>query len=120
MIHGEQRRDPRLSVQQMRICNGLLTGQVVNLSRTGLAMESTTGLTIGSLHGFRITSAAATVRVEAEVRWCRLCRTVRRQAGEVLPIFRTGVTFTRAPTFPARPGLRSSGEWLDLLIRLPR
>lgn len=120
MTHGEQRHDPRLSVEKMRIRNGLLTGRVVNLSRGGLAMESTTGLTIGSVHGFRITSAASTLRVEGEVRWCRLCRTVRRRAGEVLPIFRTGIAFTETPNFLSRPALRSSAEWLDLLVRLPR
>jgi hypothetical protein len=118
MSNGEQRHFPRLPVQQTRIHNGLLTGQVVNLSLGGLAMESTTGLRIGSLHGFRIKFAQRTFRVEGRICWCRLTRTVRRQEGEVVPIFRTGITFTQTPVLFSGTELQSTGEWLDLAIRV--
>ena len=92
-----QQADPQ-DPAQTRIRNGLLTGQVVNLSLGGLAMESTTGLRIGSRHGFRIKFADKTFRVEGKICWCRLSRTVRRREGEVVPIFRTGIAFTENPT----------------------
>lgn len=118
MANGEQRRFPRLSVQQTRIRNSLLSGKVVNLSLGGLAMESTAGMRIGSLHRFRVDCAAKTFRVEGKVCWCRLSRTVRRQAGEVVPIFRTGIAFTESPTLFSHTALQSSGAWLDLPIRV--
>lgn len=118
MSNGEQRHSPRLPVQQTRIRNGLLTGQVINLSLGGLAMESTTGLRIGSLHGFRIKFGESTYRLEGKICWCRLSRTVRRQEGEVVPIFRTGIAFTETPTLFSGTTLQSNGGWLDLLIRV--
>jgi hypothetical protein len=38
----------------------------------------------------------------------------------VVAVFRIGVAFTEAPGLFDRDGRRSSGDWLDLALRVPR
>jgi hypothetical protein len=113
MDDGEKRLHPRLIVRQTGIRNGLLVGRVLNLSLTGLALESSTGLRTGSRHAFQLELGERRFRIDAEVRWCRLTRTVGRGAGEFVPVFHAGLAFDRPlRIFPER-GRRNNGACLD-------
>ena len=117
---GEKRHHPRLVIRHTGIGNGLLIGRVVNMSLSGLALESTTGLSTGSSHSFRVTLGQKPFEIRAEVRWCRLTRTLGRGPGEVVPIYRAGLEFNRPLELFAERGLQNSGEWFDPEFRISR
>lgn len=119
MEKGERRRYPRLPVRQTEIRNGLLTGRVVNLSLGGLAIESSVGLRVDTRQRFSLRSHQRWLRIATLVRWCRLDHTVRHSEGEVAAVFRIGVAFTETPDLFHRDARRSSGDWLDLALRVP-
>ena len=87
---------------------------------TGLALESSCGLRTGSRHTFQLELGERRFRIDADVRWCRLTRTVGRGAGEVVPVFHTGIAFTRPLKVSPERGQRNSGEWLDPALRFGR
>lgn len=120
MSQGEKREHPRLVLRHTGIRNGLLIGRVINMSLGGLALESTTGLRTRSRHSFRVTLGERPFEIEAEVRWCRLTRTVGKGSGEVVPIFQAGLAFDRPLELFAARGLQNSGEWFDPELRISR
>lgn len=120
MNKGEKRHHPRLTIQHTGIQNGLLVGRVINMSLGGLALESTTGLRIGSRHAFRIALGTKTFKVDGDVRWCRLTRTVGKGNGEVVAIFNAGLAFNRPLKLFSERGLQNSGDWFDPEVRVSR
>lgn len=120
MSAGEKRNHPRLTIRHTGIHNGLLVGRVINMSLGGLALESTTGLRTGSCHSFRVALGDQPFKIEAEVRWCRLTRTVGRGSGDVVPIFHAGLAFNQPLELFAEHGLQNSGEWFDPELRISR
>jgi len=120
MTSGEKRQHPRLTIRRTAIRNGLLAGRVINMSLGGLALESTTGLRTGSRHTFRMALGEQPFTIEAEVRWCRLTRTVEKRPGEVVPIFRAGLELNRPIELFAERGLQNSERWFDPELRFSR
>lgn len=66
--------------------------KLINMSITGMAVESNRGLPVGGSWVFRVGNGAFAYDIPGRVRWCKLDRTVKI-ADEVQPIFRTGVAF---------------------------
>lgn len=66
--------------------------RLLNMSVSGMAVESNRGLPVGGSWVFRIGNGAFAYDIPGKVRWCRLDRTVR-VSEEVRPIYRTGVAF---------------------------
>jgi hypothetical protein len=120
MSLGEKRTHPRLTIQRTRIKNTFLVGRVTNMSLGGLALESTTGLRIGSQQSFRVSVGSKPFRIDAEVRWCRLTQTVGKGRGEVVPIYRAGLAFNQLLKLFSARGLQNSGEWFDPEVRVDR
>jgi len=120
MSSGEKRHHPRLTIRRTGIRNAFLVGRVLNMSLSGLALESTTGLRIGSRHSFRVMLGEQPFKIEGEVRWCRLTETVDKGQGEVVPIFRAGLAFNRPLELFSERGLQNSGEWFDPEVRVSR
>ena len=120
MNQGEKRRHPRLTLRHTAIRNSLVVGKVINLSLSGLALESSSGLRTGSRHTFRMALGERHYSIEAEVRWCRLRRTVDQRPGEVLPIFQTGLELSRPLELFAERGPQSNAEWFDPEVHISR
>ena len=120
MTNGEKRQHPRLSIRHTGVRNGLLVGRVMNMSLGGLALETTTALTIGSAQTFRVAIGDHSVTVTGEIRWCRLTHTIGKGKGEVVAIFRAGFSFSRPLTLFSKGGLQNSGEWFDPEFRVSR
>jgi hypothetical protein len=70
----------------------MIHGRVLDLSMTGIAIETTHGLSIGASYRLRVTSMDRAFVLFASVRWCRLERVCPRKDGDALPIFRTGLS----------------------------
>ena len=120
MSAGEQRKHPRLSLQQTVVRNSLLAGRVLNLSLGGLAIETATAMRVGTTYELRVELHDHTVQIRAEVRWCRLTRTIGRGHGEVAAIFRAGLLIERPLTLFGDKGLQNSEKWFEPELEVPR
>jgi len=68
--------------------------KVVNMSLTGLAVESGFPMPEGARCSFRIRGKDASIRMSAEVQWCRAEREERTAEGLAAPIYQLGLDFT--------------------------
>jgi len=69
-----------------------MPSKLVNMSISGMAVESNRGLPVGGSWIFRVGTDAIAYEIPGKICWCRLQRTVKID-GEVRPIYRTGVEF---------------------------
>lgn len=69
-----------------------MPSKLVNMSISGMAVESDRGLPVGGSWIFRVGTEAITYEIPGKICWCRLQRTVKID-DEVRPIYRTGVEF---------------------------
>jgi hypothetical protein len=82
----------RVSRPGVEVESPLIDCRLLNLSTSGLAIETTTGLRLGVPYPFRLRDGEQTISTEAEVRWCRLVRNEVVE-GELRPIYRAGAAF---------------------------
>lgn len=90
----ELRRHKRFDVDDVRgtlVHN--LDARVLNMSLTGMAIETSTKLAVGGSYRLRIPHRRDDVRFEARVKWCRLIRTEKSEAGDVVPVYQAGIDF---------------------------
>lgn len=67
--------------------------KVLNISLTGMAIETRTMLQVGGDYSLRIPQKEGSLRVEADVKWCHLVGTDKLEDGEVLPRYKAGIDF---------------------------
>lgn len=71
--------------------------KVLNLSLSGIAVESTEQLKLGKVYSIRLGGEPNVVQVASTVRWCHLVGTRRLGAnGEFVNVYRVGLTFAEA------------------------
>lgn len=70
-----------------------LDAKVLNVSLTGMAIETRTMLKVGGNYHLKIAREGEPLRVKADVRWCHLVRTERLENGEVTPLYKAGIDF---------------------------
>lgn len=99
----ERRAHPRRAIQGVHVHNGVVIGELLNLSAGGLAIETTSSLRVGARYSFRIGRPWMSFKVTGLVRWSRLARTRHGRAGEVTPIFVAGIAIQS--TSQSRAGL---------------
>ena len=88
----KQRLHPRLSDSNVEVDSPLIDCRLLNLSTSGLAIETSVGLRLGVPYPFRLHDGEQTVITEAKVRWCRLIRNETVE-GESRPVFHAGAAF---------------------------
>jgi hypothetical protein len=69
-----------------------LVGQLLNLARTGLALEGNVPLQIGCDYRFRVRLDQVSFWATGKVRWCALRKTLKGESGDVLPVYHTGLS----------------------------
>lgn len=73
--------------------------KVLNLSLSGIAVETTEQLKLGKVYSMKLGSGANLVEVASTVRWCHLVGTRRRRTdNEFENVYRVGLTFDEAFT----------------------
>ncbi len=87
---GARRRRVRGWFAQFRLAHA----DLLDASPRGMAIELHQGLPLGARYSFRLRDRRSTVRVQAVVRWCRLVATLPVGPGELLPVYRAGLSFT--------------------------
>ena len=66
---------------------------VLNLSLGGLAVRTNTQLSIGRKYRFRLGTEADSVSLTGAVRWCRMSGTVKKETGDIVPVYDAGISF---------------------------
>ncbi len=91
---SERRRHHRYDVQGVR---GTLVFpmrvEVLNMSLTGLAVESRMALEIGRKYDLRLHNGRETIELNVDVQWCHLVRTERVGIADVSPVYEAGLDF---------------------------
>jgi len=73
----------------------------LDLSLTGLAIETHQTLRVGSEQQLQLKGSEQQIALTVEIRWCQLVRTESGRHGDNLPVYRAGVDFRAALTHHA-------------------
>ena len=65
--------------------------EIVNVGPRGIEIETSERLMIGADYDLEVTSRGDSVDVRGTVVWCRLDRTAQTAAGELRPLYRSGI-----------------------------
>ena len=71
--------------------NRPITGEVLNTSHLGMAIQTHDSLTIGWSYAFRMRNGSEVIRIPGKIQWCRLVQLLRVGENEFLPVFRMGI-----------------------------
>ena len=88
----ERRGEARYPAGRVVFRSGQIQASLVDLSRSGLAIESLDHPAIGCTVAFALVQGRSRVDAEGTVRWCNLKRTYRTAEGDVVPVYRAGLT----------------------------
>ena len=86
--------------------------RLLNLSTSGLAIETNVGLRLGVPYPFRLRDGEQTLGTEAKVRWCRLVRNETME-GESRPVFHAGAAFVEWQTLELEERKSSFEQQVD-------
>jgi hypothetical protein len=87
---AERRLHRRHAVSNLRL-SGPISGDVLNTSPTGIAVQTNESLRVGWSYAFKMKHGSEMVRIPGKIQWCRLVRLMRVDEEEYLPVFRMGV-----------------------------
>ena len=94
MTPPNQRRHKRYDTQDV---HGKLAynldARVLNISLTGMAIETSTLLKVGEDYSLKIPRPEGPLKVQADVKWCHLVRTERTDSGDVVSVYQAGIDF---------------------------
>ncbi len=68
-----------------------LDARVLNMSLTGMAIETTSFLRTGGQYWLRVPSGDNQLRFTADVMWCRLVRNEKSASGDVRSVYQAGI-----------------------------
>lgn len=90
----ERRRGNRYPVHD--VTGSLLfhaEARILNLSISGMAVESTSPLRIGRTYTTKLRRGEHSLALQGRVMWCRLRSTRKAGSGEVVPVYTAGIEF---------------------------
>ena len=67
--------------------------RILNMSLTGLAVETTSLLRLGGRYVLRLPHRESELRLDATVEWCHLVGTRRDDHGDSVPVYQSGLDF---------------------------
>lgn len=86
----ESRRRSRRPTPSLHLFRPVL-GEVVDFSRMGLGIRSSTPLKVGQSYSLLVRRGVKMKWVKGRVAWCTLTKTELIAAGTALPVFRAGI-----------------------------
>jgi len=90
--HDGRRRDIRLPAHDVLADGVRLEGQLLNVARSGLAVETSSSVRLGQEYRLRLRFEDVSFWVSGTVRWCILRRTHRNGYGDVAPVYHAGLS----------------------------
>ena len=101
-----QRRHKRYAVSDLPGAFAFAAqAEVLNVSLSGMAIQTTTYLKVGNACTFRLGQGPTAIRLTGKIRWSRLHSTVRR-GDEVMPVYQAGIAFDDVLSDAGREVLR--------------
>lgn len=89
------RRDDTRKLTGVSFVAGSITGRLVNVSESGLGLESDKPLRVLKRGTFTLGIGRARPEFRGQVRWCRLTGTTVLDHGETVPVYRSGISLAR-------------------------
>lgn len=86
----ERRHHRRHRVANLRV-KGPVSGDVLNASHLGMAIQANESLKVGWSYAFRMRKGGDVIRIPGKVQWCRLVQLLRIDRDDFLPVYRMGV-----------------------------
>jgi PilZ domain len=98
----DERRDkPRKQVVGVRLQSPTLNGRIVDVSGTGIGIETPQCVSTGDHHRVTITYGGKSVQADGAVRWIYRATELLVDRAPV-PVFRAGIELSRLPRFATR------------------
>ncbi len=102
----ERREKPRRQVVGVRLQSSTLNGRIVDVSGTGIGIETPQCVSAGDRHEVKISYGGKTVLAKGAVRWTNLSSELEVGSSEV-HVFRAGIELSRVSRHGLRPGARA-------------
>jgi hypothetical protein len=87
----ERRRTDRHTLQAAARASFAADLKIVNVGPRGIEIETSDRLMVGAVYDVEVTNRGDSADVRGTVVWCRLDRTVQTAAGELQPVYRSGI-----------------------------
>jgi len=87
----DRRRTDRRLIDATGRANFAADLKIVNVGPRGVEVETSDRLMIGADYDVEITARGEDIQVRGTVVWCRLDRTVQTAAGDLRPVYRSGI-----------------------------
>jgi len=99
---SDERRDRRRQqVVGVRLQSPTLNGRILDVSGSGIGIETPQCVSAGERHKVKISFAGKTVEAEGFVKWTTRAAQLLIGQAEV-PVFRAGIELDRRPSYAAR------------------
>ena len=105
--HG--RRAQRFHAGRVSFSSPRLSARLINLSTTGVAIETSETPRIGSELLCELETDQTLALIPGRVRWCRFGGTTSDEAGDIVPVYRAGIEFADGAPANLLRILRSAG-----------
>ena len=69
--------------------------KILNMSLEGMAIETNKMLNIDKNYSIKLYNNDKTIMIDGQVVWSRLQRTMKTEAGDIVPIYRSGIKFNK-------------------------
>ena len=100
----DTRSQPRYEVDDLNV-HAPVGARILDVGSSGMGLETMESLPFGSQDTFEIVASARRLRIPGRVAWCRLVRTVKTAAGDLVPVYRAGVSFSETSATGAQQEL---------------
>ena len=87
----ERRRTDRLPLEASGRASFAADLKILNVGPRGIEIETSQRLMVGADYDVEVTCRGEQVDVRGTVVWCRLDRTVQTAAGDLRPVYRSGI-----------------------------
>lgn len=88
----DTRLQPRYEVADLTV-HQPVGARILDVGSIGMGLETMEMLPFGRQDTFELVARSRRLRIPGQVAWCRLVRTVRTAAGDLVPVYRAGVRF---------------------------
>ena len=112
---SKSRLHTRLSRPNVEVDSPLIDCRLLDLSTSGLGIETSVGLRLGIPYPFRLRDGKQTLSTEAVIRWCRLVRN-ETVGGESRPVFRAGAAFVEWQTLEPKVPVSAFEQQIDATL----
>jgi hypothetical protein len=91
----DTRSQPRYEVDDLLV-HAPVGAKILDVGALGMRLETMEKLPLGRQDTYEIVARSRRLRIPGRVAWCRLVRTVKTASGDLVPVYRAGVSFAES------------------------